>query len=646
MSPPTAISALRTVVLVGQANVGKSVLFGLLTGEYAWVSNYPGTTVEIMRGRQRHSNREVIDTPGINSLTAESEDERVAMRILTSEESAVLVQVADARNLPRALSLSLQLADLHRPMVLVINFMDEAKAAGLRLDLDRLKQLLGMEVVPMVAVEGRGLGQLRRAIERARTPPIAELVSQRAEGDPAETSFGHLSVRSASASSDGSGEGGLPAESAFQPSNGRGCHGSGCAMTSLCGPPSLTAHAPGTAAWYRRHRWLADQLPLIVRQSGNGRLPRSEQIDEWLRRFPVGVAVMLAVAALVYVVVGLGAGAISDFLTQRLFAEHLTPWLSAALSRANIPLLADFMTGRYGLFSTGFSYALGLVLPVIASYFFLFALLEDSGYLPRLAVLWHRAAERVGLSGKAIVPLVLGLGCGTMATVATRVLPTRRERILAALLIALGIPCSAQLGVLMGLVAGLSIWAPLVIAGVVLLQLLWVGKLAARLLPGSTPLFVLELPPLRLPRPGNLLRKTALRVVWYLKEAVPLFLAGSAVLFLLDRMKLINGIVAMARPVVTRWLGLPADASLAFVMGFVRRDYGAAGLYALARGGQMDVSQIVVASVTLVLFIPCLANFLMLMKEFGTRAALRVAALTTVVALLAGGLLHAVLARF
>jgi ferrous iron transport protein B len=328
------------------------------------------------------------------------------------------------------------------------------------------------------------------------------------------------------------------------------------------------------------------------------------------------------------------------------FAQRFTPWLAGALARTGVRALAEFMTGRYGLFSTGLSYALGLVLPVIATYFFLFAALEDSGYLPRLAVLWHRAAERVGLSGKAIVPLALGLGCGTMATVATRVLPTRRERILAALLIALGIPCSAQLGVLMGLVAGLSIWAPLVIAGVVFLQLLWVGKLGARLMPGASPDFVLELPPLRLPRFGNLLRKTALRVIWYLKEAVPLFLAGSTVLFLLDRLNLIDGVVALGRPVVTRWLGLPPEAALAFVMGFLRRDFGAAGLYALARSGQMDVTQIVVASVTLVLFIPCLANFLMLVKEFGTRAALRVAAVTIVVALLAGGLLHALLAVF
>lgn len=409
------------------------------------------------------------------------------------------------------------------------------------------------------------------------------------------------------------------------------------------GGEARPSYLPGSRIWVERQRWLAGELPRIVRQTANGRLPWSEQIDAWLRVFPVGLAVMLAVAAGLYAAVGLGAGAVSDYLTEQVFGARLTPWLAALLARAGSPLLADFLVGRYGLLSMGLSYGLGLVLPVLTAFFFLFALVEDSGYLPRLAVLWHRALERVGLSGKAVVPLVLGLGCGTMATVATRVLPSRRERILAALLIAVGIPCSAQLGVLLGLVAGLTIWAPLVIAGVVLLQLLWVGKLAARLLPGAAPDFLMELPPLRLPRPANLARKTMLRVAWYLKEAIPIFLVGTAILFVLDRLNLIDAVISVFRPVVANWLGLPPAATIAFVMGFLRRDYGAAGLYALVRSGEMDVLQTVVASTTLVLFMPCLASFLMLTKEFGARVAVRVAFTAIAVALLAGGALNAVL---
>jgi len=574
--------------------------------------------VEIARGRMRRGSREVIDTPGINSLNAHSEDERVALEIVARERAAVLVQVADARNLARALALTLQLADLGRPLVLVVNLMDEAEAAGLKFEFARLEALLGCEVVPMVAVEGRGIAHLWRALERARIPRLAM-----AGAEPALPGAGPGAADKDACS--------LAAQY-------------GCPWAAAC-PPGLAAtalHPPGSKVWAQRERWLARQLPRIVRQAETGRLPWSEQLDAWLRYFPVGLLVMLAVAAALYAAVGMGAASVSDYLTQRVFAERFTPWLAGFLSRTGSPLLRDFLAGPYGVASMGLSYGLGLVLPVLVVFFFLFALMEDSGYLPRLAVLFHRGAEGVGLSGRAVMPLILGLGCGTMATVATRVLPTRRERVLAALLIALGVPCSAQLGVLLGLVAGLSIWAPIAVLGMVLLQMLWVGKLAARLLPGAGSDFLLELPPLRLPRPANLLRKTLLRVAWYFREAIPIFLAGTAILFVLDRLGLVRGLVALAEPVVARWLGLPPGAAIAFVMGFLRRDYGAAGLYALARAGQLDAFQIVIASVTLVLFIPCLANFLMLLKEFGARVALRVALTTAAVALLAGGLLHGV----
>lgn len=631
MSSTATSTGAGPILLVGQANVGKSVLFGLLTGEYAWVSNYPGTTVEVSRGRLARGGREVLDTPGVNSLAADSEDERVALDILKSETGAVVVQVADARNLPRALSLTMQLADLERPTVVVLNFMDEAESAGMKFDLPRLEALLGCDVVPMVAIEGRGLGHLKRAIEHARVPRIA---CQDAPAVAAQSCAPENFACAAAALCGSNGTGRVPTirpeAQAWRPAPPQ----------SPAWTPGPLLHLPGSPGWQARERWMAAQLPRLYSSHPSGKLRWSDQIDAWLRHFPIGLAVMLAVGGLLYAAIGLGAGTISDYLTQRVFAGLLTPWLGAQISRLGLPAVTDLIVGRYGLFSTGLSYSLGLVLPVLTSFFLLFALLEDSGYLPRLAVMWHRAMERVGLSGKAVVPMILGLGCGTAAVVATRVLSSRRERILAALLLAIGVPCSAQLGVLMGLVSGLSFWVPVVILAMVLLQVLWAGKLAARLLPGSTPDFILELPPLRMPRLSNLLHKTALRVAWYLKEAIPIFLFGSVILFVLDRLHWIGLLTGGARPIVVGWLGLPADASVAFVMGFLRRDYGAAGIYALARAGQMSTAQIMVACTTMILFMPCLANFLMLVKEFGTRVAVRIALVTAGIALLAGGALR------
>src|SRR5262249_34824986 len=211
-----------------------------------------------------------------------------------------------------------------------------------------------------------------------------------------------------------------------------------------------------------------------------------------------------------------------------LFGSVLNPWLTRMVTTwSPWTFLSDMIVGPYGLFTMGVTYAIAIVLPIVVTFFFAFSVLEDSGYLPRLAVMLNRFFRVMGLNGRAVLPMVLGLGCDTMATLTTRILGTRKERVIVVLLLALGVPCSAQLGVILGMLAALSLRATLVwgvvVAGVVLL----VGWLASRLIPGERADFILEIPPLRVPAPGNLVRKTMARVEWYLKEAVPLFLLGT-----------------------------------------------------------------------------------------------------------------------
>jgi ferrous iron transport protein B len=246
----------------------------------------------------------------------------------------------------------------------------------------------------------------------------------------------------------------------------------------------------------------------------------------------------------------------------------------------------------------------------------------------------------MGLNGKAVLPMVLGLGCDTMATLTTRILPTRKERLLAMLLLALGVPCSAQLGVILAMLASVppqaaAIWV-LTVAGV----MVSVGWLAARVLPGERGDFVVELPPMRLPVLSNVVSKTLARVEWYLKEALPLFLLGTLVLFVLDRLHLLAGIIRAGRPLVTGVLGLPPEASAAFLIGFLRRDFAATRLFDMSRGGNLDVVQLVVAMVTITLFIPCIANVFMIAKERGWRTAGAMAAFIFPVAFATGGLVR------
>jgi ferrous iron transport protein B len=227
----------------------------------------------------------------------------------------------------------------------------------------------------------------------------------------------------------------------------------------------------------------------------------------------------------------------------------------------------------------------------------------------------------MGLNGKAVLPMVLGLGCDTMATLTTRILETKKERILVTLLLALGVPCSAQLGVVLGMVSGLSGLATSIWIGTVVLVMLLVGYLASKVVPGEPSDFVLELPPIRVPQMGNIVVKTLARVEWYLKEAVPLFILGTFILFVGHKVGALEFLQRITDPLVVGFLGLPSKAAEAFVIGFLRRDYGAAGLFVMAKQGMLDPIQIVVSLVVITLFVPCIANFFMMVKERGIQAA-------------------------
>ncbi|MES1246292.1 MAG: nucleoside recognition domain-containing protein, partial [Actinomycetota bacterium] len=225
----------------------------------------------------------------------------------------------------------------------------------------------------------------------------------------------------------------------------------------------------------------------------------------------------------------------------------------------------------------------------------------------------------------------------------TRILESKRERLLATLLLALGVPCSAQLGVVLGMLGAISPVATLIWMGVIALVLFTVGAIAARLVPGERSPLLVELPPLRAPRPGNVLAKTLVRLEWYLREVVPLFLAGTVFLFVLDKTGALPAIVDGMKPVVTGWLGLPPAASAAFLVGFLRRDFGATGLFVMHAHGQLSSEQALVAMVTITLFIPCVASVLIIVRERGARAAVAMTALIFPLAFLVGGVLHRIL---
>ncbi len=592
----------RRMILVGNANVGKSLLFTRLTRRYVTVSNYPGTTVELARAKADFCGelREVIDTPGTSGLNARSDDERVTRDVLLGNRDADVILVGDITNMRRTLLLALQLIEHGIRFVICLNMADELPQSVP--DLSLLSSRLGIPVIAASALREWNLERLKRAAMQPAAGKVRVLY-------------------------------GSEVEAAVADMNGVT---RGEALARL-----EEAHALPIAA--ARHAAVEQLL------DGRGDEHAVSGFRDALGRITMhriwGVPALLFVLFIGWLFVGkLGAGVLVDFLQTKVFEAHLNVW-ARRLVDALVPVhfLRELLVGPYGLITMALTYAIAIVLPVVITFFLFFGILEDSGYLPRLAVMLHRTFRRIGLNGKAVLPMVLGLGCDTMATLTTRILETKKERVIVTILLALGVPCSAQLGVIIAMLAPLGARATAIWLFVTIGTMLLVGALASKVLPGESGDFILEIPPMRMPKLSNIAIKVAARTEWYLKEAVPLFLAGTLLLYLLDAANLLVRLQRALAPLVVGLLGLPAQSSNAFVVGFLRRDYGAAGLFAMQRAGQLSPTQTIVALTVITLFVPCVANFFVMVKERGARTATAAALFITVYSFGTGVLLHAIL---
>ena len=640
-SPATA-AVLRTLALVGHPNVGKSVLFHRLTGTYVTVSNYPGTTVEVSRATPRFDREaSLLDTPGVLALPSRSDDERATMRALLNEDMRTLIQVGDAKNLRRTLNLTALLAELGVPMVMALNMTDEAKARGVTVDAGALAEALGVPVVATVATGGEGVAALTDALAHAAVPapllrydPVLERDIARVEQlILANCPHPRLAARGLAILAIGRDQE-VADWLAAQP-------GSAELRAALAELTAPTGRDTLPARLARERGGAAEALARTVTQQAAG---KDRTLSMLLGRTAVhrlwGWPMLLGVLYLVYLFVGdFGASTLVGLLEEDFFGEVLNPAVTDFV-RAHIatPWLADLIVGEYGLWTMGMTYALALILPIVTTFFLAFGVLEDSGYFSRLSVIANRMFAAIGLNGRAVLPMVLGLGCVTMATLTTRILHTPRERLITIYLMALAIPCSAQLGVVLGLLGGISFAATVIWVACIVGVLLFTGWLASKVVPGRRVPLITELPPMRMPVLGNVLKKTGGRLKWYLIEVIPLFLIGTLIMFGLDRSGALPWIIEAGKPLVVGWLGLPPEASAAFVMGFLRRDFGASGLFALQ--AELSMVQAVVGMVTITLFVPCIASLMMIVKEQGMKVAALMLAMIIPTAFFVGGVLN------
>lgn len=632
----------RTVLITGLANSGKTQLFNNLTGDYGVVANYPMTTIEQSSGHftYRNINWELIDSPGINTLTADSSEAIVFRKTFLEQRPDMLLQCIDANRLKQSLRLTAELLELQVPLVISLNVIDETAKKGIRIDPDMLSRLLGLPVVETVASEGVGMYDLKESLQQARvsssfayTGDLKSAVDSMEQEIPEdfpyrrkaavlalmgdlqleEIEFGHAELK-------------LPEDRISSIREARRT------ILLSCKGDFRTLLSRQMAAWtdstYDR---IVTKRP---EAADNGIAVRLA----YYSRHPVFGLLFLAVfLAVSYLGVVLLAGWVAG-LMEAYITEPLVELIGSGISSQ---FLHDLLIGDFGILTLGLFNAICTILPILSVFFFIFGFLEDVGYLPNLSVLLRRSFTKIGLSGRAVMPIILGFGCKTMATLTTRSLKSRKERLIAIYLIAFAIPCSAQLALNIAILGKAGV-LPFIIAVVflVIVEIIAGKVLNSVIKDDGNRFFIQELPPFRAPSLQAVLKKTGYRLLWFLKEAIPVFMIAAAVIFFIDHIGVLDFLKMLLRPLVVQWLGLPIEMVEALILLIAREEAAAGLILRLSDMGMLNAVQSIIAVVVTTMFVPCFANIVAMFKEAGAKAGILMLIGINVSTILLAGILN------
>lgn len=593
----------KKIVLVGNPNVGKSVFFQALTGLYVDVSNFPGTTVDISYGK--YGDAYIIDTPGVYGVSSFNDEEIVARDVILSAD--IVVNIVDALHMERDLFLTQQIIDMGKPIVVALNMMDEVRKNGMDIDISKLSTLLGVEVIPTIAVKNVGIQDLKDAIFRAKPGKrdkdlIAEMEKYRSKVN----------------------------------------HGAEALLILEDDEEILKRYqlkpVGSRERIYRSRREYIDRVIEEVCFEINAGISFATKLSRWTLNPITGIPLLVILLYFMYQFIGVFvAQTIVDFTEGVLMGEYYLNFILGIFKGILSPesKIGTILIGEFGMLTMVPVYIIGLLLPLVVGFHFLLSIMEDTGYLPRVATLTDRSLTKIGLNGKAIIPIILGFGCVTMATITTRILGSKRERFIATALLGLTIPCSAQLGVIAGLIAPLGLKLFLLYFISILMVFILSGTILNRVMPGQSTALLIDLPPLRLPRIKNILQKTYTKSWMFLKEATPLFILGSLIITLMEITGMLVGVQNLFAPITETWLKLPKEVATAFIMGIIRRDFGAAGLSSIP----MDPMQTIISLIVITLFVPCIAAILVIFKERSWKESLGIWVGSFIVAFFVGGLL-------
>ena len=562
-------------LLMGNPNVGKSVIFSRLTGTSVTSSNYAGTTVEYKKGLFKHEgkNIELIDVPGTYTLDPTNKAEEVAVEML--QEGDIVFNIVDATNLERNLNLTLQLLERDIPVVILLNMWDETKHKGIDIDLEKLQKRLKVPVIPTVATTGKGLKEALDYVDYREIEEFKEL-----SNDERWAKIGHI----------------INEVQKIKPKH----HSSKELLEEYTLKPWTGIPIAGVVLYLTF---------IVIRFIGEGLIA---YVAEPFFEGPYHTFLL----------------SISNFINEGTFLHDL---LIGQLVNGQIDFEQSF-----GLLTTGIFIPFAAVLPYIISFYFVLSILEDSGYLPRLAVLLDNLMHKVGLHGFSIIPMILGFGCNVPAALAARNLDSKREQFIASTLMSISIPCMAQTAMIIGLVGAFGgIYVSFVFAALFIVWII-VGLLLNYFLPGYSSDLLIEIPTLRIPLIDIVFKKLWMRVINFLKEAIPFVLLGVLAVNTMYALGFFDLLTRVLGPVFSTLFGLPKEVISALLMGFLRKDLAMGMLAPL----DLTIKQLVIASTILTVYFPCVATFIILFRELGLNSMLKSAGVMVLTAITVGTILN------
>lgn len=642
------------IALAGNANVGKSAIFNQLTGLNQIVGNWPGKTVERAEGTLHFKgyNIHVVDLPGIYSLSTFSIEEIVSRNYIAVEKPDIIVNVVDASTLERNLYFTLQLLELEAPIIIDLNQVDFAAKKGIKIDVKKLSETLGLPVVPTVAITGSGVNELLstviavingemelkplkvrygKEIEK-KVQTIEKLVKAKLKElstvYPARWIAIKLLERDTEVAGklknyqDGEEVLGYAEKLAKE-------------LEEIHGEPSPVVIA---SERYSLANKIAKASTII---ESPPKISLEQKLDALTTHKILGYTFLAVVLASMFTLIFIGGNFISACLDYifSISIAYTESGLASFLPEAAVNLISR------GVLS-GIVAGVTIALPYIVPFYILLALLEDSGYLPRAAFLMDNLMHKIGLHGKAFIPLILGYGCSVPACIGCRIMETERERFLSAFVVIL-IPCAARTVVILGLVGryvGLHAALALYVFDLIIVFIL--GRVAFKVLPGEPVGLIMEIPPYKKPSAKNVLLKTWSRTRDFVFMAFPIIVAGSITIAALDMLGLIGYIVNGASPIISGWLGLPVKTGIPLIFGVLRKELSLILLSELINIESLTAVQMIVFSLVIMLYIPCIATIAACIREFGWKKALAIAIVDIAFALLLGGLAYRILSLF